>query len=407
MKVAIIGQMLNKNYSNRISGGIQTVERLHVRIFLEAGWEVFFIASKESENFNDKVKFCLTDTLSLESAGDNLTRAEKSANSKKSSKEIRSLISEIQPDLIINHSFSSSHTRLTADLSEKIPSLGFVHNLPDTAMDIGVIAKVQHYLSMTKSGGALVCVSEYQRNLWRTALRKRISSGGDSFNFLDESMIDVIYDKFYYPIYVEKQEVQANDKYFISISRPDPIKNVSKLLELLKDLDYKLHLFLAHPGALTDNEYYNEKIKPYLTSNVEVHHNAPRQDLLDCLSNAAGCFIPCTVEAAPVALLEAGSYGVPSIVFAKERNGQVDHAANYLLGRDNVTLVNISDKEDLSKRFDEVIKKVSLTSLDDRIKLRDITYTKHSLKNRYDDLLKISKDIMDKYTTKKSLLQFN
>jgi glycosyltransferase involved in cell wall biosynthesis len=413
MKLVIIGQTLNKNHATKISGGIQTVERLHVKIFLNAGWEVYFIAPSCSESFNDHPDFHLCKcTLPAQDGCGDLKRADKAKHSKTLAADIQGFISEVQPDLIINHSFSSSHVRISAGFAAKIPTLCFVHNLPDTAMDIGIIAKVQHYLAMTKAGGDLVCVSEYQRDLWRLALKKRLNSGSDSFSFITEHEIDQVYDKYCYPIFIEKQTIKQPDKFFIVISRPDPIKNVSKLLELSKGLDYKLHMFLAHPGPLAENEYYTNKILPHLTSNIIVHHNAPRHELLDCLAHAAGCFIPCTVEAAPVALLEAASYGVYSIVFAKERDGLLDHAACHLLTKDDVALINVSQKT-AAEELREAINLYSQVS--DRFDpfdaescyLADSTYQKHSFQKRSEDLLKITSDVMKRYTKKKDLLSWN
>jgi glycosyltransferase involved in cell wall biosynthesis len=410
-KLVIIGQTLNKNHATKISGGIQTVERLHVKIFIKAGWQVYFIAPSCSEVFNEHPFFHLCKcSIPAQDGSGNLQRSQKAKHSKTLSDDIRAWVSEIQPDLIINHSFSSSHVRIAAVFALTIPTLCFIHNTPDTAMDIGVIAKVQHYLTLTRAGGALVCVSEYQRDLWRRALGKRLQNG-DSFNFINETEISQVYDKFCYPIFIDKQSIQLPDKYFIVISRPDPIKNVSKLLELSKDLDYKLHLYLAHPGPLDENEYYRDKIKPFLTPNVTVHHNAPRQDLLDCLAHAAGCFIPCTVEAAPVALLEAASYGVPSIVFAKERDGILDHAACHLIGRDNLMLINVSQKD---TSVDELRAAVSLCEqtksrfdADGGCHLADLTFNKHSFEKRSEELLKIGKDVMNNYSKKTSLLDFS
>src|ERR1035437_2120191 len=143
MKIAIIGQTLNKNFETKISGGIQTVERLHARVFLSEGHDVYFITPGDSEVFNHHLNFhlCKMQGVSQEfySTQVPLTRAEKSSINKKLTAEMRDWINEIKPDLVINHSFSSSHVRLAAELAEKLPVACFIHNTPDTAMDIGII----------------------------------------------------------------------------------------------------------------------------------------------------------------------------------------------------------------------------------------------------------------------------
>jgi glycosyltransferase involved in cell wall biosynthesis len=414
MKVAIIGQTLNKNHANKISGGIQTVERLHVKIFLNEGWDVYFIAPSCSEPFNDHERFhlCKCSLPAQDMSGD-LARADKARHSRTLATDICDWITEINPDLIINHSFSSAHVRISTEFAAKYPVMNFIHNTADTAMDIGVIAKVKFYLEMVKRGSSVVCVSEYQRETWRVALRRRLASGGDSFGFLEEEEIDKIYDPVCYPIFVSQPELKRPENHLIVISRPDPIKNVSKLLELmvLAKIDAHLHIFLAHPGELDDNEYYAKKIKPHLNNlHCTVHHNAPRQELLDCLATSRGCFIPCTVEAAPVAFLEAASYGVYSIVFAKEKGGVVDHAAKYLLPHNKIwEIINVSKKDeeaaaDLKKAVDNM-----MTTDDLNLGgwcLSDFTCRIHSFEQRTKDLLKIADDTMKRYQKKPNLLDF-
>lgn len=414
MRVAIIGQTLNKNWQHKISGGIQTVERLHVKILEKLGHEVYFIAPKDSEQFSDYANLCCTATDSNEGVSSNLTRAEKAALSKKSAVEIRDWITEIKPDMIINHSFSSSHVRLCAELSAKIPTLCFVHNTSDTAMDIGVIAKVQHYKKLTENGSALVCVSGYQRDTWRTALRKRVASGSESFEFLAESDVDKIYDLYCYPVYVTPQQAQPPEDHFVVISRPDPVKNVHTLLELATQVNpFKLELFIAHPGKLEDNEYYVKKMQPALEKlqrlghSVKLHHNAGRNLLLKRLMRAVGCFIPCTVEAAPVALLEAGSYGVKSIVFGKKRDGVLGHAAVDLLGADRIQLVDVSGTvQESASALQKAVQSVTADP-GDRPKLQQYTELTHSFSARTDNLSQIMETVSSRYTKPKaSLMEF-
>lgn len=412
MKVAIIGQTLNKNWASKISGGIQTVERLHVRILLNQGHEVFFIAPGDSEVFTDhpNFKLCKMSGVSQEfySTQAELSRAEKSSINKKLTAEMRDWVSEIKADFVINHSFSSSHVRLAAELAEKMAVACFIHNTPDTAMDIGVIAKVQFYKKLQERGGALVCVSRYQRDLWRRALRQRLKNG-ESFNFLEEADIDKIYDKYCYPVYVEQPSgIAIPEDHFIVITRPDPIKNLHKLLELSADLKpYALNIYLAHPGKLEDNEYYTEKLAPRIDHlrargfDIKLNHNAPRSELVADLSVARACFIPCTVEAAPVVLLEAGSLGVRSIVFARQKHGTLDHAANDLVGRENLELVDVSGTStEASSALSNSVEKLRADP-GNRQNLSDLVISRHSFRNRTDDIMALISNLHR--PTKKSL----
>lgn len=411
MKVAIIGQTLNKNFASKISGGIQTVERLHVRLLLKQGHEVYFIAPNDSEAFTDDPRFflCKMQQPSQEfySSETPLTRAEKSSINKKLTAEMRDWVSDIKPDFIINHSFSSSHIRLASELAETIPTVCFMHNTPDTAMDIGVISKVQCYKKLTERGGALVCVSRYQRDLWKRALRQRIENG-ESFNFLSEADVDKIYNLYCYPVYVDKPTaVEPPKDHFIVITRPDPIKNLHKLLELSHNVDpYQLHIYIAHPGKLEDNEYYTTRIAPGIEKlinkgfDVKLFHNAPRTQLLPDLASARACFIPCTVEAAPVVLLESGSFGVRSIVFAKSKQGIVDHAANDLVGKENLELVDVTGPEsESSARLSNAIEKLRKDP-GEREKLSSSVGYIHGFENRMIELAGIINIVSSHYNSK-------
>lgn len=413
MKIAIIGQMLNTNFASKISGGIQTVERLHIKLLRSLGHEVHFIASADSEEFTTEATIHRIPSKSQEACGV-LTKAQKSALSKQSSLEIRDFITELQPALIINHSFSSSHVRLAAELSYNIPILNFVHNTPDTAMDIGVIAKVKHYREMTKRGGNLVCVSRYQRDLWRSALRKRIDSGSDSFAFLDVAEIDTIYDPVCHPVYVDKVECSAgNTDDVVVITRLDPIKNLHKLLELCLDKQVKqfnLKVFVAQPGDLADNEYYTDRIKPLLDRlkteknwNVPILQNQERGFVMSTLANAAACIIPCTVEAAPVVFLEAASRGVKSIVFCKEHDGKVQHAALDLLDKSWSEIVNLSDSSSAGQELNTLVQSL-LTDSGNRKQLSDETFSKHSFECRKVELEQAIQNTVSRYTRQKPLL---
>lgn len=422
-KVAIIGQTLNKNYANKISGGIQTVERLHVDIFLSRGWEVHFIAPSDCEVFreDESFKIHLLSTGSEDAySGTTLTKHQKGALNKSKSADILDAIQLTDPDLVINHSFSSSHVRLAADLSVKYPVLNFVHNTADTAMDIAFIAKLQHYLRMTKNGSNLVCVSGYQRDTWRVAINKRIDSGSEHFTFIQRGDINQVYDPYVYPVFVKpvlmSPQRDVTDR-FIVITRPDPIKNLHKMLELMNAgtvEKFPLDIFIAHPTSLTDNDYYVSKVDPVMSNlvnlgwDIKIHHNAPRNDLLKALSAARGCFIPCPVEAAPVALLEAASYGVKSIVFGKKRDGVLGHAAVDLLGEDNIQLVDVSvPSAEASSSLQKAVKSIAADE-DSRKKLHAYTHKMHSFSQRTSDIMSLADTVMSRYSksAKPKLIEF-
>jgi len=415
MKVVIVGQTLNRNRANKISGGIQTVERLHVKIFLDQGWEVFFLAPSDSDEFVSHLSFKLCKLRSPSEefyTSDNyaskpkLSRSEKGKLNKSKAVDMTEWINEIEPDLIINHSFSSSHIRVVTKFSKTIPTMCFVHNLPDTAMDIGIIAKLQFYLELTKNGSFLVNVTKYQRDLWRSALKKRVASGSESFKFISDTEIDQVYDRVCAPVYVDDQEVKEAGERFIVITRLDPIKNLHGLLELLSHPSvepFPLDIFVAEPGSIDNNEYWSTRVEPVMVElftdewDIKLHVNALREDLLKSLATASGNFVPCPIESASITLLEASIAGAKSIVFGKKRDDVLGHAAVDLLGPDNVCLIESKYSDESAIALQKAVENIS-GELKDRVNLHDYTLKNHSFSTRTYDIMKLVEDLQTSYS---------
>lgn len=422
--------MLNKNYRDKIVGGIQTVERLHVRVLLDLGYDVIFMASSDTERFNDhpNLTYRLSTHPSEESAGD-LTRAQKSALSKAKTAEFRSLFHEEGPDVILCHSYSSSHVKLMTEFGDKIPTMIFVHQTPAVAMDISMIAKVQAYLKLTNQGGKLMMTSPYQRDMWRDILKRRVRSGSEHFSFLTEQDVDRVYDWIIPSAYMREgleiqpsQDEKAGDLgHFIVVSRPDPAKGVHRLLELVRRLDdpsilNRLEVFLAWPGKLEDNEYYRKKLSVHLTYmgkicglDVKINHNAPRAYTVERVSKAMAMFLPGPNESSPMTLLESVESGVWPITFAKKRDsGLIQNAAATMLAPSDLDVVDAwGDEESAVKHLEQCIVKVQSLTFQDRIDLRDRVLKSHSYEQRVTDMRELIAKLSLNYKAKpKSLIEF-
>jgi len=399
MRVAVLGQMLNTNHADKIVGGIQTVERLHLRILTDLGHEVTFIASADTAVLSDlpALKYKLTTLPSEEGVGKSLTKADKSRLSREKTKEIREMIDELNPQFIICHSYSSSHVKLVADLSLRIPSMIFVHQTPAVAMDISMIAKVEAYLRLTNNGGKLMMTSPYQRGMWHDVLSRRINSGSEHFSFITISDLHRIYDWIVPSAYMNHYQLQSAQDHFVVVSRPDPAKNVVTLFELLKWTKAKIHVkfFVAWPGDLASNDYWAKRLSPAITQlqqtghTIEVFQNAPRDAVLKGIATAKGMFLPGPNESSPMTLMEATQYGVWPITFAKRRDsGVLENAAATMLQPNQLSVIDAFNKDKLSAvvEFDSAIDKVQSLTLNDRIAYRDTVYQAHSYKERKKDL---------------------
>jgi len=411
MRVVIIGQQLNRNHADRLKGGIQTCERLHVKLLNELGHEIHFIAAADTEPFTPHAKLHLLELPSEETLGE-LSRADKAKVSRQKTVEIRDTISEIRPDFIINHSYSSSHVRLLADHVEQgIPGIFFNHQNPVVASDISLIAKLEQYIRMTKLGGALVCVSPFSRDLWRRAIRKRLKSA--SFAFVEEEMIDQVYNMVCPPAYIDQVKVWRSDpsNIFVIISRPTREKNVAGFLEVYERSRLKnpVVIFLAVGGDLESNEYWLAELKPIIERlkeqgvPIKVRSNAPRADVLSALETAAFNVIPWVDESASIVALEGAQYGTIPLMMSKTREdgSLTGHAAQSLIQLNSPYLEMLpagrKHQERAAARLRDTVQSYEMSSPDEQYKirnyLRDRTLRKHSLTCRVNDLADIMAEV--------------
>ncbi len=391
--------MLNTNHADKIVGGIQTVERLHISLLIDLGHDVTFIASSDTAEFewSPRLSYSLTTLPSEEGTGGVLTKAQKGQLSREKTKEIREMLLGLKPDLIICHSYSSSHVKLMADWSETVPVMVFVHQTPAVAMDISMIAKVEAYLRLTNNGGKLMMTSPYQRNMWRDVLTKRVNSGSPHFSFLTVPDIHRIYDWIVASAYMSPTAlVRGAENHFVVVSRPDPAKNVGTLLELLCHTTKPIHLkfFVAWPGDLKDNPYYVKRLEPKIVElndhgfKIEVFQNATRVDVLAEIASARAMFLPGPNESSPMTLMEATQYGLRPITFAKRRdNGWLENAASTMMAPEDLDVIDaFGDKTAAAAQLDAAIAKIYTFNHHDRMVYRDKIYQVHSYDQRRRDL---------------------
>lgn len=416
MRVLVLCQMEKRHIAGKLGGGIQTVERLHAELLADLGHEVLFLTTSDSDDavFPDRpeikiVKLSAGSEESYEVAGE-VTKQEKGRLNKLKTAEIRATIKQLEPEAIINHSFSSSHVKLCAELSKTIPVLCVIHNTPETAGDMSMFAKLQGYRDMTLNGSTLVCVSKHQRDMWRKLIHRRYQSGSEHFAFIkSDEEIDRIFDKVCYSTAINSlaPKAEAPDDYFMVIGRPEKDKNIGKLLEGMTFMANppKVKVYIAFGGNLEDYEYYNEQIKPHRDTLDNRHPglvnfccNSPRKELLQDLSKARGLFVTCPVESSPVAPLEAGTYGVPSLVFCKTlRDGTVHHACFDTLGKDYFIPVLLSRKQEFGDALTAAVADPRLNDLEERGKIQREVMTRHARSVRISELNKTLWDTMERY----------
>jgi len=150
----------------------------------------------------------------------------------------------------------------------------------------------------------------------------------------------------------EKPEVLDNfniepGKYIIQVSRIVPEKRQIDLVKAFLELntDWKL----AIVGSSDHPDVYTREVETYgkENSNIVLTGFQSGQDLNDLFTNAGIFVLPSSHEGLPIALLEALSYGLPSIASNIPANLEVE--------LDDKHYFNLGDTRALSKKLNEFI----------------------------------------------------
>ena len=424
MKIAIICQVEKRQAIGKIAGGIQAVEQLQARLLHEMGHEVHFITTDDSDDvfptmaWMDRgiktVKLGGPSEEAGEADGTAITKQARGKQNRFRSGEIESYLHMIDPDLTINHSFSSSQLKLCVRFSKSHPVISFLHCTPESASDMSLFTKLEGYMELNANGSALMLVSEYQRDRWREFLKRRLASGSPHFASLKTpENIDQVFKYICKAAIIPvREDVYAPNNYFIVVGRPEKDKNIGKLLEGLVKIDsqHKIKIYIAFPGKLEDSEYYNTRMKDNLEKlgdRVELCCNQPRSELLGAIARAKAAIVPCLIEACPVVPIEAMSFGVKTIAFCmSDADGKLHHACINMLGRDCIP-VSVKKEvflDDLKAALDNQI----YDNLIERTAVRDIGIAKYGKESLIAELKK-AMCIVSNYTTKRktpTLLEF-
>lgn len=187
-----------------------------------------------------------------------------------------------------------------------------------------------------------------------------------------------------------KEEVRGyfnwDNKFIIgTAARMDPVKRLEYLINAFRSLENKKDFLLIIMGTGDKNyeNYLRDLVHRYQLADY-VQFLGYRADVYDIL-NALDLFIlPTKEEPFGLALIEAMALGVPSIVF-NDGGGTVD-----ILGNSGVIVSSLEElcgAVEKLKKGDYLRKKLS-TSVKERAKLFDISFTAKNLYNIYTKLLR-------------------
>lgn len=419
MKVVIVAQSEKRHVVGRLGGGIMAVERMHAEL-LAPHAEVHLLLTLDSEDIypnHPKIKVHQVGVPCEEAyeADGTCTKHERGQLNRKRTQYLEALIRKLAPDIVINHSFSSSQLKMCTRLAEDMPVLTFLHCVPEAAADMSLFSKLESYARLTELGSELVCVSKYQRDRWREKLDLRLDSV--YFKMLkNRAHIDEIFSRVCYSTAANPAApVNDAEDYFIMIGRPESDKNIGKVLEGLITLKRteKVKVYIAFSGDLDSYPYYLKNIKPWLPQldgQVELCCNRPRVELLDALSKSKALIVAMLTEASPVAPIEALSSGVGTIMFCGEviikGKETLHHACFDVLdvGIETAYIpVGVKGKENFLMAFQDALNTADAKLCDPKKRkaFREAALQFHSADQRTKELLETISEVRDKYAKPK------
>lgn len=113
------------------------------------------------------------------------------------------------------------------------------------------------------------------------------------------------------------QKPKRDKGYVVIASRCDPAKMVHKF----SNITVPTKIFWKERAVSSKNDYLKKNADKFkLNKNIELIMNAPYEDIMDSFASATCCFVTWPDETYGLTAFEAGSFGVPSVVFKRDVN---------------------------------------------------------------------------------------
>ena len=155
-------------------------------------------------------------------------------------------------------------------------------------------------------------------------------------------------------IHEPRQYPKSNSPVIVSIAqRPDPWKNIEKLLEAFKIIQQRFpdaKLKLIGGGFVSDSTFYSEMKSRNLTDNVEFSGHYKTEELVEELKHAHLMIHPSLEESFGISFIEAMASGLP--VIGGDSSGAVPWVLNY--GKAG-TLCDVTNAVDIAEKSIELL----------------------------------------------------
>lgn len=381
MKIAIIGQRYNPFQNLKSTGGTETVEKNHLKLLGEAGHNVYFITSWDSEEVNImNVKTVKLNSRSLFGLPGQPKMAQALGAR---SLGIHDALKFIEPEIVIIHDNMYKHLLYVLDTA--IPTYAYMHDVAGVSGLLS-ISYVNQYIEASRRGVVVVGVSEASNKAWADFAKK---SAKDETGWKPDTFT-------YNHVCWMHEVIQAPSAInkAITVGRWAHQKNHKKTIKICEKLGVKLSLY--YPDIKDENELkiYNESV-PHSRDNLDLIHGVPHDDILKALQNST-FLITCAQESFGLTAVEANQNGIPVVLVSNKKDHPIIEAC---VTKQCGGLFVYSTKEEAIEHVNDY-NKTLLT--EERQRISNLTYDMY---NRYEALQRLE-DLFRVRKENSSLTQF-
>jgi len=244
----------------------------------------------------------------------------------------------------------------------------FIRDTPDLSVIVDRCLGASLPVSIEESGPTVICgLDTESKYFWSPSLfkemRKYIKKRKDSFASPSQYIANSYLEDLDFSGFEDRLSVIPNgiavdnfdfsnnhDDYLMFMGRMVERKGLHHAMMAARDTGHKLLVVGPNPeefgdSQYADDEYYNEKIKPLISDNVEFYGSAGLKDKVELLGNAKALLFPSQTEPFGLVPVEAMACGTPVIAF--DRGGPQEtivHGKTGFLAKDYSELVFSVDK---------------------------------------------------------------
>lgn len=354
-KILLIDNVFAPSKKDRILNGVQKFSKAQREVLSEY-YDVYYVTMKGSDlQFPNQIILDYIQDV-------NLTVNEKRQITKTIANEIRRLIKELQPSIILDNSCK----HMSSIFKHYKNGVVFDHyHRPSMPLTKEVKNK------FVKNKVYWCGVSNWQN---------------EQFNFLFDGVASVHL--------VEKEEQVMNAKpYGMFVGRWDSGKKPHIMLNMhAKNVpDVTLHIFttLKHCYIKERDLKHIDDLRKH--KNIQFHFDAPREEILNYMREAQ-FILGSGKESTGIVSMEGATFGVPYVVLGSDKVAEEEHMHPFAM-----TLINRKDSISAKEQYKNAIEKYKTYTLEDRKRIAKYAYIKYNKTQFLIRQLRLINDVKAKY----------